>query len=212
MVKYYMVRLQWRDGKGNFRGYDNILEVGQKNMSGQHKKEKKEILNTLDTLDKKAESCPLESNEWDYKQYLNNRLAELLREEEIKWYQRVKVKELLEGGSNTKYFQLIANGKHRKTRIFQLQHDERVIEGEEALSEYVTNFYKELFAAPSGSSCTLDETRVVDINQVTVEENNLLIHPFTEEEVRDAIFQMEHNKAPGPRMVSLLSSTKLVGI
>jgi hypothetical protein len=193
-----MVRLQWRDGKRNFRGYDNILEVGQKNVSGQYKKEKKEILNTLDTLDKKAESCPLESDEWDYKQYLNNRLAELLREEEIKWYQRAKVKELLEGGSNTKYFQLIANGKHRKTRIFQLQHDERVIEGEEALSEYITNFYKELFAAPSGSSCTLDETRVVDINQVTVEENNLLIHPFTEEEVRDAIFQMEHNKAPGP--------------
>jgi hypothetical protein len=39
----------------------------------------------------------------------------MLREEEIKWYQRVKVKELLECDSNTKYFQLIASGKHRKT-------------------------------------------------------------------------------------------------
>jgi hypothetical protein len=49
-----------------------------------------------------------------------------------------------------------------------------------------------------GSSCTLDEARVEDINQVTVEENNLLIHSFTKEEVREAIFQIEHNKAPGP--------------
>jgi hypothetical protein len=118
--------------------------------------------------------------------------------EEIKWYQRAKVKELLEGDSNTKYFQLRANGKHRKTRFFQLQHDETIIEGEDALSAYVTNYYKDLFSAPSGSSCTLDEARVEDINQVSEEENNLLIRSFTEEEVREAVFQMEHNKAPGP--------------
>jgi hypothetical protein len=122
----------------------------------------------------------------------------MLREEEIKWYQCAKVKELFEGDSNTKYFQLIVNGKHRKTRIFQLQHEETIIEGEDALSEYVTNYYKDLFSAPSGSSFTLNETQVDNINQVSVEENNLLIRSFTEEEVREAVFQMEHNKASGP--------------
>jgi hypothetical protein len=45
-------------------------------------------------------------------------LAQLLREEELKWYQRAKVNDLLEGDSNTKYFQLVASGKHRETRIF----------------------------------------------------------------------------------------------
>jgi hypothetical protein len=145
-------------------------------VSGQYKKEKKEILNTLDTLDKKAKMRPLESRERDYKQYLNNRLAELLREEEIKWYQWAKVKELLDGDSNTKYFQLITNGKHRKTRNFQLQHDETIIEGEDALSSYVTNYYKDLFSAPSGCCCTLDEARVEDIYQVSEEENN--VDPF----------------------------------
>jgi hypothetical protein len=53
-------------------------------------KKKKSILDTLDELDKKAENSPLVPNEIDLKQYLNNRLAELLREEEIKWYQRDK--------------------------------------------------------------------------------------------------------------------------
>jgi hypothetical protein len=72
----------------------------------------------------------LQTHERDLKQFLNNRLAELLREEEIKWYQWAKVKELLEGDSNTKYFQLIANEKYRKTRIFQLQDEDRIIEGE----------------------------------------------------------------------------------
>jgi hypothetical protein len=43
-------------------------------------------------------------HEMDYKKFLNNRLAELLSEEEIKWYQQVKVKELFQGDPNTKYF------------------------------------------------------------------------------------------------------------
>jgi hypothetical protein len=122
----------------------------------------------------------------------------MLREEEIKWYQHAKVKELLEGDSNTKYFHLITNGKHRKIRIFQLQHDETTIEGEDALNAYVTNYYKDVFAAPSESSCSLDETRVQDIIQVSEEENDLLIRSFTEAKVREAVFQMEHNKASGP--------------
>jgi uncharacterized protein (DUF488 family) len=134
----------------------------------------------------------------DFKHFSNNRLAEMLREKEIKWYQRAKVKELLEEDSNSKYFQLIANGKHRKTRIFQLQHEDRIIEGEKELSDYVTSYYKNLFSAQIDNAFTLDEMRVDDINQVSEEENNLLIKHFTEDEVREAIFQMEHNKAPGP--------------
>jgi hypothetical protein len=38
-------------------------------------------------LDKEVEGAPLDSNEIGMKQYLNNRLARMLREEEMKWYQ-----------------------------------------------------------------------------------------------------------------------------
>jgi hypothetical protein len=120
------------------------------------------------------------------------------KEEEVKWYQRAKTKDLLEGDSNTKYFQLIASGKFRKTRIFQLQHEDTVIEGELALKEYITSYYKDLFGPPKRSSFTLDESRVEDIVQVSQEENDLIVRPFTSDEVCEAIFQMEHNKAPGP--------------
>ena len=34
---------------------------------------------------------------------------------------------------NTKYFHLVANGKHRKTRIFQLEDGDKIIQGDEEL-------------------------------------------------------------------------------
>jgi hypothetical protein len=98
--------------QGKIRWLRQYLRGWAKHTSGQYKKEKKNILNKLDALDKRAEIAPLSMNEIDLKHYLNNRLAELLREEEIKWYQIAKVKELLEGDSNTKYFQLINNNNN----------------------------------------------------------------------------------------------------
>jgi hypothetical protein len=59
----------------------------------------------------------------------------------------------------------------------------------------VTNYYKNVFTAPLDNSFTLDEARLDGISQVSEEENNLPIRPFSEEEVREAVFQMEHNKA-----------------
>ena len=50
-----------------------------------------------------------------------------------------KIKELLEGDNNTKYFRLVANGKTRKTRILMLEQEEGVIEGDDNLKKYVTN-------------------------------------------------------------------------
>jgi hypothetical protein len=73
----------------------------------------------LDDLDKKAELVHLNDDELYLKHTLNERLAQLLlREEEIKWRQRAKINNLLKGDANTKYFQLMANEKHRKTHIF----------------------------------------------------------------------------------------------
>jgi hypothetical protein len=55
-----------------------------------------------------------------------------------------------------------------------------------------------LFGEPATSTLTLIEEIRQDISQLTLEENNILVAEFTEKEVKDAIFQMELNKAPGP--------------
>jgi hypothetical protein len=52
-----------------------------------------------------------------------------------------------------------------------------------------------LFGPPEGEQFSLDESRNHDIPQVSTEENEALTAVFLEKEV---IFQMKHNKAPGP--------------
>jgi hypothetical protein len=98
----------------------------------------------INLLDKKAEHSILSPNEQDMLRFLRDRISHLRREEEIAWFQRSKTKNLLEGDDNTQYFHLIANGKHRKTRIFQLEGNNKIIK-EEELKEHITTYYQNLF-------------------------------------------------------------------
>jgi hypothetical protein len=73
-----------------------------------------------------------------------------------------------------------------------------VVVGDDCLKSHITNYYKNLFGTPEASGISLMENQILDIPQVTQEENDVLIGPFTESEVTAAVFQMEHNKAPCP--------------
>ena len=79
------------------------------------------MLEQLDYLDRKAEDMLLSQQEVDYKSCLHSELTKLLRKEELYWLQRSKAKRLVHGDDNTAYFQLLANGRYRKTRIYQLE-------------------------------------------------------------------------------------------
>ena len=81
----------------------------------------------------------MSNQDLNLKKGANERLAHLLREEEIKWYQRSKAKFLLEGDRNTRYHHLITNGKHRRQIIFQLEQEEGIIRGDVQLKKYITN-------------------------------------------------------------------------
>jgi hypothetical protein len=93
---------------------------------------------------------------------------------------------------------MIANGKHRKKLIRSLDHEGGKIEGQTNLKNYIAKFYKGLFGDPLDNNISLDEEIIQDITQVSPSENEFLTAPFTIEEVKEAIFQMEKNKAPGP--------------
>jgi hypothetical protein len=122
-------------------------------------------LNRLDELDKKVDVVVLSAQEFDLKHYLQNRLAEMLREEELRWYQRAKSKDLLQGDSNTKYFHMIASGKHRKSKISQLNDGDQIIAGDAELKKHIAFYYKGLLGPPSTPPVMLDSSWTHDIPQ-----------------------------------------------
>jgi mannosylglycoprotein endo-beta-mannosidase len=202
-----MVKNVWERsvmGRSPIERWNNKLQAIHKHLSGwaRHvtgilKKEKKRISIIIDELEALAEVRPLSTIEIELKSQSNAEIANLLREEELKWYQRSKYQFILEGDSNTRYFHSVANGRHRKKVIHSLVQEEGMNEGQEQLKAYINNYYKNLFGEPDEGNFTMDENRTEDILQGSPEDNGLLTAPYSEEEVRKAIFLMEHNKAPG---------------
>jgi hypothetical protein len=93
---------------------------------------------------------------------------------------------------------MVANGKRRKTRIFRLEQDEGIIEREEQIKSYITKYYKNLFGSSEAGRLSLNESLVEDIPEVTDTESEMLVDEFSEKKIKETVFQMKHNKTPGP--------------
>jgi hypothetical protein len=174
-----------------------FLRGWARNLAGVYKKERERLESVIDELDIKAETIPPSVAERATKKEADDSLSRLRREEESKWAQRAKVRHVREGGNNTKYFHLIANGKHRKKK-FQLEQDEGTIVGEANLRVFISEYNKKLFGAPIPNCFSMLEENNEDIPQVSSDDIEVLTAVFTEDEVKEAVMQMERNKAPGP--------------
>jgi hypothetical protein len=76
---------KWHNKIRHLRRY---LQGWAKNLNGTYKKERQDLITRLEQMDKKAETAMLTPQELDLKHCLKARLVQLLREEEVKWYQR----------------------------------------------------------------------------------------------------------------------------
>jgi hypothetical protein len=108
--------------------------------------------------------------------------------------QCARIANVKEGDANTKFFHLRVNAMRRKNHIHRLKHNHSWVTEHAAKEEVVANHFNSILGARVG--------RAHDFNW---EELNLscldldcLAEPFSEAEVKGAIFQMPSDKAPGP--------------
>jgi len=109
----------------------------------------------------------------------------------------------LKGDNNTKYFHSIANGRKRKNNVLFLESDGHVIEGDENLLNHATEYYTELFGPVDDHNIHIDSSLWGELEQVSEEENQMLTRPFSEPKIKEALFQMEKNKAAGPDKIPI---------
>jgi hypothetical protein len=132
---------RWHSRFANLR---KNLKGWNLNIEGEYKRERDTISRHLDYIDKQSEFAELSATDYEYRCYLQNKLNQILREEEIKWLQRAKERDLFEGDRNARYFMIKASGRKRKSEIFRLCQDEGVIEGDKNILVYATGFYKKI--------------------------------------------------------------------
>lgn len=122
---------------------------------------------------------------------------QLLDQEESYWHNRCHEQWLLKGDNNTSYFHKIANGRKRKHIVISLKKDGEIIEGNENLLRHATEYYSELFGPRENHNLHFDQSLWDDMEHVTKLENEELCKPFSETEIKGALFQMEKTKLRG---------------
>ena len=123
--------------------------------------------------------------------------SELLNREEIKWKQRAKDHYVREGDQSTRYFHMTTTRRRRNNFISGIK-DEM---GEwhqdpNKIEEVILRYFINIFT----SSNTTDMEKVYEgIEQRLLDENRFqLDKEFSAAEIKQAITQMNPNKAPGP--------------
>jgi len=168
------------------------------NVDSFQKYQKKDIMKTISILDEASENRELSQAEWEERYDLERELLKILSDEEIQWQRKGGVKWILEGDANTGFFHKCANGRKRKMHIAALEHNDQILESTLELKEHITEYYKQLFGQSETAEIHLEPDMWSSGQQLSHEENEWLVRPFSLEELDFALKKMKNNTAPGP--------------
>ncbi|XP_059436088.1 uncharacterized protein LOC132169016 [Corylus avellana] len=133
--------------------------------------------------------------EWGEISKLQDDLKLRMAQEELRWRQRAKIDWLKFGDKNTKIFHACANQRRRSNHIKSII-DENGVFWENDVGGAFVNYFSTLFNS-EGVEHIVDGLEGLE-GRITAAMNEDLSKPFTEDEVRTALFQMAPQKAPGP--------------
>ncbi|XP_024195622.1 uncharacterized protein LOC112198734 [Rosa chinensis] len=133
------------------------------------------------------------------KKTLMDKLHVLLSEEKAFWRQRAKIQWLKEGDSNTGFFHRKAANRKRKNVIHGL-YDENGVwrDDDKGMEQIVTSYFTQMFTSSPIDMEAMHHTLEAIQPCVSAEMNLQLCRNYTEEEIREALFQMYPTKSPGP--------------
>ncbi|GAU35387.1 hypothetical protein TSUD_160380 [Trifolium subterraneum] len=122
--------------------------------------------------------------------------ARLLVQEEAYWKQRAKIHWLKEGDLNTKFFHMSASVRAKSKKIDKLVNEANIeVTTQQEICEVARNYLDQLFQANTSSH---DPVLSLISPRVSQEENDRLVAPITKVELKNALFQMQPDKSPGP--------------
>ncbi|KAK8992269.1 hypothetical protein V6N11_048357 [Hibiscus sabdariffa] len=128
-------------------------------------------------------------------------LGDLLRAEEKLLYQKSRIQFLKEGDQNIGYYFRQVAVRQKVNTIKALQNDHgQWVESYDGIFEVLVQFFSNFLSVTDSSVQGISNGLLRDILGVefTPEMQSSLIAPITRKEIRDVLFAMKGDKAPGP--------------
>lgn len=158
--------------------------------------QKRALLQSIKEFDDIRDLHPLSPMDVDSHSNLLYQPEILYKKEETMWKQCSRIRWLKEGDSNIKFFHRIANQRRRSNRITILDYKGSILRSHLAISSAFTSFYRGLIGTASLPHPLIDVNRSL-LYPPSVWEADHLEVPFTEEEIKEAIFGLGADKSPG---------------
>lgn len=145
-------------------------------------------------LDLAMEERELSEAEWSLRRKLKARLLGIAAMGRIAWRQRSRITKIKASDASSKLFHLRANGRRRKNHIPSLQSQNGAVTDHKLKEEILLNHFKSLMGTRDSGRLTINWAQ---LQHPTADLQHLEL-PFTEDEIKGAVFDLHDEKAPGP--------------
>ena len=141
------------------------------------------------------DSRPLLLEEAKERKAFRDAVAEMDLRIELDWRQRSRQRWLAARDANTHFFHQVANGRRRENSIRRLQIGDWVVTDQAAIGQALSDHFREFYHRGPPSRWRWLATGA---DALSVAQQQELITPFSEEEVKTAIRGLNSEGAPGP--------------
>uniref|UniRef100_A0A3B3HKX7 Reverse transcriptase domain-containing protein n=1 Tax=Oryzias latipes TaxID=8090 RepID=A0A3B3HKX7_ORYLA len=193
-IQYLSPINRWEWLKFNIR---KIAIVEGKILARKKRQEQTEIISKLTTLcnlTQLSEENVIEVNK------LQSKLDELYTEKAKGAFIRSKAKWMEDGEKNSTYFFNLEKSRQRKKTITKLQIENSLVDDQNNIKDYITNFYKNLYTSQYSYQNTLLFERLIydKVPKIDKTFRDLMESELTIDELDKAVSQMASGKSPGP--------------